>query len=92
MGKYKEYVEELANKLGKDFEDITESDIQFDFMKGAQGVFSDKKSTPQEREKFKEFLPKIPISLVSDYYGVGDIFVQENTLSGEKSFYLVTVS
>jgi hypothetical protein len=89
MGKYKEYIEELAFNLGKDFEDIDESDIQFDFMKKAQGVFSDRTSTLEERNKFKEFLPKISKSLVSDFYKVGDILDQENTLTGNKSFYII---
>lgn len=91
MGKYKGYIDDLASRLGKDFTDVTESDVSFDFMKKAQSVFSDKNSSPEEKDKFKEFLPKIPISLVSgDCYKVGDIFVQENTLDGSKSFYIIS--
>ncbi len=91
MGKYKEYIDDLAVRLGKDFSDVTESDVSFDFMKRAQGIFSDKNSSLEDRQKFKEFLPKISISLVSgDFYNIGDIFIQENTLDGSKSFYIIT--
>lgn len=90
MGKYKEYIDDLGTRLGKDFCEVTESDIRFDFMKSAQRIFSDKNSSPEEREKFKEFLPEIPISLVSDCYRVGDILTQENTLDGSRSFYIIT--
>lgn len=90
MGKYKLYVEELANKLGKDFDEVTQLDIEFDFMKQAQRVFSDEKSTPEDRERFKTFLPKISLDVVSDFYKVGDVFIQENSLSGDKNFYLIS--
>jgi len=90
MGKYKEYVMNLADKIGKDFNEVTQNDIEFDFMERAQCVWADPNSDSEIREENKIFLPPISISLLKDgIYSIGDVFIQENTLSGQKYYYLV---
>ncbi len=90
MGKYKEYIMDLAEKIGKDFSEVTQNDIEFDFMEKAQCIWADPNSDSELKEKNKIFLPPISISIVRDgSYGVGDVFIQENTLTGQKYYYLV---
>jgi len=90
MGKYKEYVIDLATRIGKNFEDVTSSDIEFDFMQKAQSIWSDSNSDYQLKEDNKKFLPKISISLLKDgIYNIGDVYIQDNILNGSKYYYLV---
>ena len=79
----------LAEKLGKEFEDVTQNDIDFDMMKKAQNIWADSNSSDSIKEKYKAFLPTVSIDLVSSVYNLGDVFDQENTLTGQKYFYLV---
>ena len=67
MGKFKNYVAGLAETLGKDFEDITQEDIDVDFSKKAQDVWNNPNSTMQERVDTKDFLPKKKINDVVKY-------------------------
>lgn len=57
MGAIKEYMMELSEKLGKEFEEITEQEMQMDFYNKAQEVYWNDDSTDEELEKFKPFLP-----------------------------------
>lgn len=38
MGAIKEYMMELSEKLGKEFEEITEQEMQMDFYNKAQAI------------------------------------------------------
>lgn len=88
MGKYKEYIIDLAEKLGKEFEDVTQNDIDFDMMKKAQNIWADSNSTHDLKEEYKVFLPTVSIDLTFSH-SLGDVIIQENSLTGQKYFYLV---
>jgi hypothetical protein len=91
MGKYKEYISDLADRLGKEFDQVTPNDVEFDFMNKAQSIWADSKSHPYLKEDNKVFLPKVSITLLKDgVYKIGDVFVQKNTLTGQEYYYLVT--
>lgn len=57
MGSVKEYMMELSDKLGKEFEDITDRDMELDFYNKAQETFWNDNSTQDELERAKPFLP-----------------------------------
>jgi hypothetical protein len=92
MGAIKNYMMELADKKGVDFEDITDEDIEMDFYNKAQMFFANENSTKAELEAHKMFLPKKNIKEVSYYnaetgtpkFKVGDIMVD-----GDFTFYLI---
>lgn len=56
MSRIKEYVMELAEKLGKDFEEVTQDDMEQDFRNSAQITWNDPNSTDKEKEDTKRFL------------------------------------
>lgn len=56
MGKVKELMMELADHLGKEFEEITQDDIQRNFESNAQKVWSDLNSSYEELMECKQFL------------------------------------
>lgn len=56
MGKVKEYMMELADRYGKEFEEITQDDIHRDFEQKAQKVWSDLNSTHEELMACKQYL------------------------------------
>ncbi len=91
MGAYKEFIYDISVELGKDFIDVTQSDIDFHFMKIAQSIFSDSNSSLDKREEYKKFLPKVSISLLREgVYEVGGVLSQENSINGDKYFYYIT--
>lgn len=85
MGAIKNYMMELADKLGKDFEDVTNEDIQMEFYNQAQEVFSNGASSLDEIERMKEFLPTKSINDVKSGK-IGEVMMDN---SG--TFYLIVV-
>lgn len=57
MGAIKEYMIQLSEQLGKDFEEIDNTDMELDFYNKAQKVYWNDNSTQSELEQFKPFLP-----------------------------------
>lgn len=57
MGAVKHYMMELAEKLGKDFNDVTNEDIQMELYNQAQEVFNSGATSTDELERMKQFLP-----------------------------------
>lgn len=53
----KDYMMELADAKGVDFEQITQADMERDFMEKAQLAFSSDETPESELEKWKEYLP-----------------------------------
>jgi hypothetical protein len=91
MGKYKNYLNNLAEEMGIDFGEVTQDDIEWDFMKKAQIIWDDSSSDERLKQDSKKFLPKISIAFLNkDVYSIGDVINQENTLTGQKYYYLVT--
>ena len=92
MGAIKEYMMDLAERKGVDFEEITEQDMELDFQEKAQKVFMNLESPQSELDKYKPFLPTKPYSEVKFYDGetgtpkfkVGDVMVD-----GDFTFYLI---
>ena len=87
MGAIKEYMMELSEKLGKEFEEITEQEMQMDFYNKAQEVYWNDDSTDEELEKFKPFLPKKTYEEVKFYdaetgkpkFKIGSILMDNGT-------------
>ena len=91
MGKYKDYLIDLAEEMGINFEEVTQNDIEWDFMKRAQCIWADSSSDEELKQSNKKFLPKVSITFLNkDVYSVGDVLSQENTLTGQKYYYLIT--
>lgn len=88
MSKYKEYIVDLADRIGKEIDEVTPSDIEFDFMCKSQSIWANPKSSLEIKEENKYFLPKIPISMLKGYE-IGDVFIQKNILTGQNYYYLV---
>lgn len=57
MGKMKEYMMELSDSKGVEFEEITNHDMQMDFMVKAQNAFDNPDTPTDELEKWKDYLP-----------------------------------
>lgn len=57
MGRMKDYMMELAEKKGVDFFEIIQKDIEEDFMIKAQAAFTDKTTSKEDLENWKEYLP-----------------------------------
>ena len=58
MGRMKEYMMELADNLNKDFEEITQEDMERDFKLKAQQVWNDPNTSWKEKQDCKQYLPK----------------------------------
>jgi hypothetical protein len=54
MGRMKEYMMELAERKGVDFEEITDQDMEQDFMSRAQAAFDNLDTPVDELEKWKD--------------------------------------
>ncbi len=82
---------ELAEKLGIEPDQITQSDMEKDFYDKAQEVYNDNNSSEEELKKWKDFLPKKTFKEVSFYdaeigepkFSVGDI------MDGNGVYYLI---
>jgi hypothetical protein len=61
MSYIKDYMFELAEKLGKDVNEITDFDMYKDFEEKAQIIWSNKESTHEEKQRCKGSLPKITV-------------------------------
>jgi hypothetical protein len=61
MSRIKNYMFELAEKLGKDVNEITQSDMDKDFEEKAQIIWARKESTDEEKQACKGNLPKITV-------------------------------
>jgi hypothetical protein len=57
MGRMKEYMMELADCKGVEFEEITNKDMEQDFMSRAQLAFANPETPVDELENWKDFLP-----------------------------------
>lgn len=83
MGKVKEYMLDLAQKLDKDFDEVTNEDMERDF---ANKVWSNWDSTEEELESCKKFLDTKPYKDVAFYdaeegtpkFKVGDVMCDGN--------------
>lgn len=79
----KEYIMELAEAKGVDFEEITNKDIEMDLMEKAQAVFMNFDSTQDELNQWKEYLPVKPYADVKFYdaevgkpkFKIGDVIM-----------------
>lgn len=78
----KNYVMELSEKLGKDFYEITDRDMELDMFNASQEVFANGSLDDKELENAKKLLPT---KTTSDASEVGNV-VMDN--SG--TFYLMT--
>ena len=54
MGRMKEYMMELAERKGVEFEEITDQDMEQDFMSRAQAAFDNLDTPVDELEKWKD--------------------------------------
>lgn len=87
MGSVKEYMMELSDKLGKEFEDITDRDMELDFYNKAQETFWNDNSTQDELERAKPFLPTKSYDQVKFYddetgrpkFKIGSILMDNGT-------------
>ncbi len=92
MGRMKEYMMELADQKGVEFEEITNEDIQMDFMIKAQKAFADLDTPEDELQKWKDYLPVKSYDEVKFYdaetgtpkFKVGDVMFDGNGV-----FYLI---
>ena len=83
MSKIKNLAFDIAEKLGKDFDEVTNEDIQFELYNQAQEVFTHGALSQEELDLMRNFLPT---KSVKDFNGnVGDV-VSDNT----GTFYLLT--
>ena len=87
MGAIKEYMMELSERLGKDFEEITDADMEMDFYNKAQQTYWNDESTQEDLKKNKPFLPTKSYSEVKFYdtetgkpkFKVGDVLISNGT-------------
>ena len=85
MSKIKNYIMDVADAIGKKFDEVTEQDF-IDIENKAQSVFTDLKSTHSELEKFKKFLKRKSTKEVSFYdeetgspkFKIGSVMVDGN--------------
>ena len=77
MGAIKNYMMELADKLGKEFDEVTNEDIQRELYNQAQEIFLNGASSQEELEKSKAILPTKNVSEVK-YGKVGEV-IQDAT-------------
>lgn len=66
----KNYILNLSDKLGKEFYDITQMDMELDMKQKAQEVYMNDASSKEDLAKYKEFLPKKPIKFFKGYEDV----------------------
>lgn len=78
MGAMKDYAMQLAEERGVHLYDITNEDIQNDFLMKAQKAFSDINTSQEELERWKEFLPSKTLKDISYLGKVGDVFMDGN--------------
>lgn len=86
MGRMKEYMMELAERKGVEFEEITNQDIEMDFMYRAQAAFANPNTPQDELEKWKDYLPVKSYDEVKFYdaetgtpkFKVGDVMMDGN--------------
>jgi hypothetical protein len=91
MGRMKEYMMELADRKGVEFDEITNEDMQMDFMMQAQSAFNNPDTPEDELQKWKEYLPVKSYDEVKFYDGetgtpkfkVGDVIFDG------KGYYLI---
>jgi len=83
MGAIKHYMMELADKLGKDFEEVTNEDIQNELFNQAQELFSNGSYSQNELDGMKQFLPTKKATEIKSG-NVDEIFM-DNT----GTFYLI---
>lgn len=91
MGRMKDYMMELADAKGVTFEEITQADLERDFMEKAQAAFSNSETPESELEKWKDYLPVKSYDEVKFYdseagnpkFKVGSVLVDNGV------FYLV---
>lgn len=81
MGALKNYMMELSDKLGKEFDEITDLDIELDMFNKSQEVFANGPLDDKEFETAKNLLPRKVSNNISD---VGSV-VMDNT----GTFYLM---
>lgn len=92
MGAMKNYIMDLAERKGVEFDEITNEDMVMDFQDKAQKVWMNLDSPKEELEKYKPFLPTMPYKEVAFYdaetgtpkFKVGDVMVD-----GDFIFYLI---
>jgi hypothetical protein len=83
MGRMKEYMMELAERKGVEFEEITNEDMQMDFMMKAQVAFANPDTPQDELKKWKDYLPVKSYNEVKFYdaetgtpkFKVGDVMM-----------------
>lgn len=83
MGSIKNYMMELSEKLGKDFNEITDLDIELDMFNKSQEVFANGAIDDRELEIAKKLLPRKVTNNVNE---VGNVIMDN---SG--TFYLMTL-
>lgn len=83
MGAIKNYMMELSEKLGKDFNEITDLDIELDMFNKSQEVFTNGAIDDRELEIAKKLLPRKVTNNVNE---VGNVIMDN---SG--TFYLMTI-
>jgi len=64
MSYIKNYMFDLADKLGKDVNEVTQQDMDDDFAEKAQAIWDNKDSTEEEKQACKGSLPKITVAEV----------------------------
>jgi len=92
MGRIKEYMMELADETGLDFESITNHEIEMDFMRKAQKAFHDSDTPEDELQKWKDYIPVKSDDDVKFYdaetgtpkFKKGDVL-----FDGDGTFYLI---
>ena len=75
MGAMKNYMMELSEKLGKDFYEITDRDMELDMFNASQEVFANGPLDDKELENAKKLLPT---KTTSDASEVGNV-VMDNS-------------
>ena len=103
MGALKNYIMELADKKGVEFDEITNEDIEMDINKGdnfdhdallkfiTEG-FKNNTLNPDDIEKYKKFLPTKSYSEISYYdaeTGTPKFKVGDVMVDGSFTFYLI---
>jgi len=83
MGAIKHYIMELADKLGKNFEEVTNEDIQNELFNQAQELFSNGAYSQNELDGMRQFLPTKNVTEIKSG-NVDEIFM-DNT----GTFYLI---
>lgn len=92
MGRMKEYMMELAERKGVEFEEITNQDMEQDFMSRAQVAFGNPDTPMDVLQKLEDYLPVKSYDEVKFYdaetgtpkFKVGDVMMDGNGV-----FYLI---